>query len=930
MTRSAVSGFTEVATGEIAEIHTRFRHFRHDRTGAEAVFLLNADAVQTFSIAFRTYPTDSTGIAHVLEHCVLSGSRAYPIGRPFEELLKGSLQSYLNASTNPDFTIFPVASPHPQDFSNLVDVYLDAVFFPLLTEESFRREGWHQTADGSYQGVVLSELRGVYAASEYISAEQARRSLFRAGPYSHAHGGDPAQITDLTHAAMKHFHRRYYQPSNTLAAFSGVADIAGELRRLDRVFSQFERRPPPPLLTGSVISSRKIVTFGHSGGGPSCLALNWAFPRAKGRLAELAYDVLCEVVVGQPFAPLRRALIDGGYCTDIAEGRFLDDTAPPRLSVRLTGVDPERISDVERVTRETIEQVMRKGYGAQALAGAVNAVEFRCRDRGTWKRPHAVGLLQDLTKAWRLGRDPRLGLGFARELAEIRRQPAECFEAMMKTHLLDNPHFALVVLTPDGMPSKRARKVPSPPRPSNAARRKPQASTGIPHLTLQDLSPEPVALPLAREQVSGVPVLFHHRPTNGLTYVDLAFDLQGIAQLSCVALFGRIWLQSGTTCRSAQDMALRIGTETGGLSCQVVCPTMGKGQGAAAHLLLRARALTQQAPCLFDILGELLSEVEIPEPPQLAKLVASEIIRLRAQILPKAHEFLDRRLRAQINGAEQTDGLNYLQFLHDFQRVLRRDPDQARQRLEDLQRAIWCRKRLVISIIHDQSGSTDLLRRAERLIVSLSEGDRAKSADTLPVSKRSEAFIVPGEANFVGMAFDTRNQPACTASFAVALRWLETGWLRQRIRDENGAYGVLCRGDAMSGISTFLSYRDPHILPTLDVFSAAGQQLAHGISKEDLTRAIIATIGALERPRSPPDCGLQTLTDWLAGWTTEHRNGFRAAVLATEPDDLEDAGNVLSSAATSAHIVILGGKEALAQVLAQRPHLVTLNDLPGN
>lgn len=235
MTGDDFTGFTEVAARKIPEIATRARHFRHDKTGADAVFLLNADAAQTFAIAFRTHPAESTGVAHVLEHCVLSGSRAYPAEKPFVELLKGSLQSYLNASTFADFTIFPAASPHPIDFQNLVDVYLDAVFFPLLTKECFRREGWHLSADGTQQGVVLNEMKGMCASPVHMLAEHARRSLFAAGPFSHAYGGDPDRIPDLTHDGMKRFHRVSYHPSNALAAYSGAADIQGELRRLDRI-----------------------------------------------------------------------------------------------------------------------------------------------------------------------------------------------------------------------------------------------------------------------------------------------------------------------------------------------------------------------------------------------------------------------------------------------------------------------------------------------------------------------------------------------------------------------------------------------------------------------------------------------------------------------------------------------------------------------
>ncbi|HEY9039029.1 MAG TPA: insulinase family protein [Roseovarius sp.] len=925
------AGFTEIASCEIPELATRARHFRHGRTGADAVFLLNADAAQTFAISFRTPSADSTGVAHVLEHCVLSGSRAYPAEKPFAELLKGSLQSYLNASTFADFTIYPVASPHPTDFRNLVDVYLDAVFFPLLTEECFRREAWHLAADGTPQGVVLNEMRGMCASPVYLLADQARRSLFRTGPFSHAYGGDPDRITDLTHAAMTRFHRAHYHPSNALAAYSGVDDIQGELPRLDRIFSQFERCAPHLTPTGQVITAPRTLAISHAEAGPSRLALNWAFPAPDSRLTELACDILCEALVGQPFAPLRRGLIDGGHGTDVTEGRYCDDTWPPRLSIQLAGADADSTEGLLAVMRETMERLLQDGFDRHTLAGALNAVEFRNRDRSSRKRPHVVGLLLDVAKGWRLGRDPLHGLGFAPELAELRAKPAGFFEEMLKTHLLENPRFTLVALTPAAGTRKAPMRRPSDAVADDPAPQpKPRAAACIPRLALSDLSPGLVEDPMTVDQMGEVPVLLHQRQTNGLVYVDLALDLRGLPDLSCAALFARVLLRSGTARRSARDMANRIGAETGGLSCEVISAPLATGKGDATRLVLRGRALAEDAPSLFGIFGELLSEWQIPEPPYLSEIVRSEINRVRAQILPKAHEFLDRRLRRHDNAAEQTDGLTYLQFLHDFWSLIRRDPDQARQHLRESHAALACRKRLAIGITSGTSGAADLRRGAERLVGLVPAGAFIETPTCVAFPAHSEGFIVPGEANFVGMAVTPAASEALRpAALAVGLKYLETGWIRQKLREEGGAYGALCRGDLPGRPITFLSYRDPHILRSLDVFAAAGQQLERRISRDDLTRAIIATIGRLDRPLSPQESGLKALTDWLAGWSGERRAAFRAEVLATVGDDVQNIGKALIDAGKSAHIVLFGSKEVLSSALDQRPDLFEIRNLPG-
>ncbi len=925
------AGFTEVAAREIPELATRARHFRHDRTGADAVFLLNADRVRSFAISFRTPLADSTGVAHVLEHCVLSGSRAYPAEKPFAELLKGSLQSYLNASTFADFTIYPVASPHPADFDNLVEVYLDAVFFPLLTERCFGREGWHVAADGTRQGVVLNEMKGMWASARYVLAEHARRSLFRTGPFRHDYGGDPDRITDLTHARMTRFHHQAYHPSNALAAYSGVKDIPAELHRLDRVFSQFEPRAPYMTQPGHTITAPRTLVIRHAGAGASGVALNWAFPAPESRLMDLACDVLCEALVGQPFAPLRRALIDAGHCTDVMAARYCDDTWPPRLSIQIARADAGRIAEVQGTLRETMERLLQDGFDKQTLAGALTSVEFRNRDRGTWKRPHAIGLLLDVAKGWRLGRDPLHGLGFAPELAELRSKPAGFFEVMLNTHLLENPRFTMVASTPQA--STRTAPVCRPPDAAvggSAPQQQPPRGAGIPRLALDDLSPDPVDDIMTVDQAGAVPVLHHQRQTNGLAYVDLAFDLRGLPGLSCASILARILLQSGTARCSARDMARRIGSDTGGLSCVMASAPFLSGQGAADLLILRGRTFVDRVPNLLAILGELLGEWHIPEPGRLSEIVRSEIAGVSAQILPKAHEFLDMRLRRHGNAREQMDGLSYLRFLHDFQSLILRNPDQARQRLRDSHNSALSRKRLTISITSDGQGAADLRADIDGLLGQVAGGNPVVAQLCGPDLGRSEAFIVPGDANFVGMALAPgTTDAACQPALVVGLTHLETGWIREELRDEGGAYGALCRGGASDGIITFLSYRDPHVLRTIDVFAAAGQQLSRGMSRDDLDRAIIATIGKWDRPLSPPDSGLKALTDWITGWSGESRAAFRAEVLATGMTELKCVGEVLIEAATSASIAVFGPREMLTRALDQRPDLFRINGLPG-
>ncbi|MDO5757123.1 MAG: insulinase family protein [Rhodobacterales bacterium] len=928
--RDSSFGFTEIASGQIPELATRTRHFRHNKTGADAVFLLNSDAVQSFAIAFRTHPTDSTGVAHILEHCVLSGSRAYPFEKTFAELLKGSLQSYLNASTFADFTIFPAASPHPVDFGNLVDVYLDAVFFPLLTRETFRREGWHRAADGALQGVVLNEMKGMYASAFYVLADRARRSLFTAGPFSHDYAGDPERIPDLSHEAMRQFHQAYYCPSNSLVAYAGVDDIPRELSRLDSVFSQFPRSDAPPQCTSAVIASPRTLILGHAGGSPPQLALAWLLPAPEDRQASLAYDVLCEALIGQSFAPLRRGLIDAGHCTDVAEGRFCDDTFPPRLSIRLVGVRKGRTAEVMQFLRAAIRQVIRDGFDRQIIAAALNTVDFRRRDRASWKRPHAVSLLLDVAKGWRLGEDPVAGLAFSSALAKLRQKPAGFFEKMLTPLLLENPRFAMVYsssdpINPDLLKRPTRGEVPDTPLGDPPPPRVSAKTLGVPFLSLKELPRAPEEYIVSVDYIGSLPVLFHHRQTNGLAYVDVAFDLGGGADLASAAFFARVLLRSGAANRSARDMAHWMGVETGGIACEVVSAPLAQERGEASYLVLRARVFADKISDLFANLGELLSRWQIPERGHLAQIVSSELLRVRGQILPKAHEFIDRRLRRHVNAADQTDGLSYLQFLHDFHVLLEDDPDQAAERLRKSRNALLCLARLSIGITSDKRPEAHLSNIHENLVNALPVEILGKTGADTAVAQPSEGFIVASNANYVGTAFHMKQNGAIGA-LPVALKYLETGYVWQKIREEGGAYGALCRGSLSSGIITFLSYRDPHILRTVDVFEAAVQHLDVTMSAEDLSRAIIATIGALNRPLSPSASGLTCLINWLTGWTSTYRQSLYAGVLATRQKDIRDLEDILRNA--RGRVTVFADRDNLVHALERRPKLFNMRTLP--
>ncbi|SIT77464.1 insulinase family protein [Pontibaca methylaminivorans] len=914
MTRTAHPGFAGIERRDLPEIGARALHLRHIRTGADVIFLQDGDSTRSIAIALRTRPEDSSGVAHVLEHCVLSGSRAYPGAQPFADLLKTSLHSHLNAATFPDFTIYTAASFHPGDFRNLSDVYLDAVFFPLLREDDFDREGWHGGPGGAKGGIVLNEMRGFHASPDAQIEEFARRSLFRAGPGRHSEGGEADAIPALTVAGMRAFHRRFYHPSNALVAFAGAVDMAAELARLDRLFSDFAPAAAAPAGTGETIPAPRFLTLDHPGARHAQLALNRAFAPPETRFHELGLELLCEAVIGHPGAPLRRALADAGVCRSIREARYRDDTFPPRLAIRLDGIAPDRAEAASEMVEAALAGLARKGIAPQVAAAALDALELRLRDPATRKRPEPLARLLGAAKAWRAGRPPLAALGFAPEIASLRSRTAPILMDLLEREIVANPRRSVILMRP--APAAMARDLPPPtpaPRPQ-MGHDAPATPGSVPRLRRAALG-QPAPHPrMHAERVHGVPVLLCPRRTNGLVHIDLAFDAGG-AGLSLASLLGPVLVHGPAGRRIA---GLSVARQS----------VPGAAGGARGLLLLRARALPGQAAAVIRAVRRMLAPPESPPPPdRFARIIAAEIARIRAALLPRAHEFLDLRLRDP--AGDHMSGIEYLRFLHVLDALNGADPQAAAAAIGMARDTLITRTRLGIAVTWDGTDSDALLATVAELAAVLPGGQDnrapARPAPALPCAR--EGFSITGSASHIGMGLAPAAPPA---ALFVALRALETGWLRRKLRDRGGAYGVVCRGDREGGRCALLSYRDPNLLGTLDTMAGAGDALARGIGGQAVENAVISALGLLDRPLAVGEQGPAALADRLAGRDEAQRGRFRAEVLGLAAQEIRAAGDALSAAAANARIAILANAATLESALSERPGLFEVGRLPGS
>jgi Zn-dependent M16 (insulinase) family peptidase len=598
-------GFEKVWVRETPELRTRAELLRHSKTGAEMLSLSNDDENKVFGITFRTPPLDSTGVAHILEHSVLCGSRKFPVKEPFVELLKSSLKTFLNAMTYPDKTCYPVASQNAKDLYNLVDVYLDAVLYPRLNPFVFQQEGWHfevEEANGSllYKGVVFSEMKGAYSSPENLLAELSQQSLFPDTPYGFDSGGNPDEIPRLTFDLFKAFHETYYHPSNARIYFYGDDDPEDRLRIVNEYLKDFEYRK----VDSAVIRQRRLdqprrmtraFASGGNGehGGKGMLTLNWLLEETLDAELNLAFHMLEYILLGMPGSPLRKALIDSKLGEDLAGEGLGSDIREMYFSTGLKGMDPEKADRVEALILDTLSSLVTKGIDPHNVEAAQNTLEFTLRENNTGSYPRGLALMLRSLSTWLYDGDPLALIAFESPLESLKKKIStnrNLFEEMVDRYFLKNPHRTRLLLRPDpGMAKKqeesekqRLADIRASMNPSDfdqvlatAAELKeiqttpdsPEALATVPTLKLSDLSRFNKTIPLLPLKEKEAEILYHDLFTSGIAYLDLGFNLHALPQrtLPYLPLFGRALLEMGTETEDFVALSQRISRKTGGI-----------------------------------------------------------------------------------------------------------------------------------------------------------------------------------------------------------------------------------------------------------------------------------------------------------------------------------------------------------------------------
>ncbi|MCX7027871.1 MAG: insulinase family protein [Spirochaetes bacterium] len=949
----------------IPEIASTARLYVHDGTGARVLSVVNADENKAFGISFRTPPKKSDGVAHILEHSVLCGSDKYPVKEPFVELIKGSLNTFLNAFTYPDKTVYPLASTNLKDFRNLIDVYFDAVFHPLIAEDTFRQEGWHYEVDPEtgvldYKGVVFNEMKGAYSDPDDQHDDLCRRSLFPDTAYGLDSGGDPAIIPSLDYPTFKRFHETYYHPSNSYIFFYGDDEPDERLAIVERWLSPYSRLEIDslPALQKPFDTPLGKTAFYESEEAKAWTAVNWAFAGSEDPETKLARTILSHILIGTPASPLRVALIHSGLGEDLAGFGLEDDIRQGAFSAGLKGVSPENAPKVEAVVLETLAKLTADGIDPDAVAASMNTVEFALREKNTGRFPRGLAVMLEGLGEWLYGGNPMDALAFAEPLERIKRGVAagRYFEPLIGSSFLGNNHRSTVTLLPEAKAGTKLaeaeRKALDASKASmtqaelastaEAARRlkarqekpdSPEALATIPSLGLADLPSEPVPIPSERREAGDSILLFHDIPTCSILYLDIAFSLDFLSDelLPYVGLFGRVLLEMGAGDMDYIALSREIGKKTGGIGASTLTASKWRKPGTAARFILRSKTLASNADRLFKLLSKVLRETRIDDRERFRQIVLEEKAQAEASLIPSGHRVLSLRLRARFTEAdamsERIGGVEQLFFLRRLAERLDKDWKAVLSDLESVRAALINARGAVFNATIDAEAFSRIEPAMRVFMASLPAGPRKESAARGPLPGPAMEFLTaPTQVNFVGTAYPLGSGGARLGAFLVVKNYLDTTFLWENVRVKGGAYGGFSSFDLNSGLFIFLSYRDPNLEKTIEVFSKAGDFLGKlNISREELTRSIIGTIGGVDAYLLPDAKGFTSLVHFLTGYTYEDRQAMRKEILSASPEDFKALSAAL--AATTARSGALSSRqriEALPAALKTKSETTTI------
>ena len=955
-------GFSVLGIEQIPDIRVTAYEIEHEKTGAKVLHLHCDDPENLYAIGFRTPPTDSSGVAHILEHSVLAGSEKYPLKDVFNELAKGSLQTFINAFTYPDKTIYPVASRIRTDFFNLARVYTDLVLRPRLLKETFFQEGHHLEFEDpediksrlTISGIVFNEMKGVYSSPNALMYKPIQEGLYPNTTYAFDSGGDPETIPSLSYEAFKEFHRTFYSPTNARFFLYGNIPTADHLVFLKEMLSGFDRVQADSSIQGQPMWRKPSRTHSYYPVGKeedlkkkTAINVAWMVADNTDHETVLLLQVVSEALIGSAAGPLRKALIDSGLGEDLSPVTGLEqDLKQVAFIVGLRGSDPEKAGRVETLVLETLMQTAKSGFDEDLISGALHQVEFHGKEIVRTHMPYAIRLMARVYHTWLYDGDPLVGLKFSGIIDKIRKKweyEPTLFQEVVRNWFLDNPHRLLSVTEPsksyaeererafrekmvhlkNSFSTKKLENIRSAAASLRKGQMEPdtaEALATLPKLKLSDIPTTIETVPTTKTTISDIPAMEHDIFANRIAYLDLAFDVSDVPEdlQPYLPLLGELTTGMGAAGMGYEEMAKRMALKTGGLGYRLATGMTTDGKNNWQKIIFRIKALHRNVPDAVKIVSDIVTKGDLSNETRMRDVIAETRNRLHSSVVPSGHAFARRTAAAALSVPayrdEQWKGRGQLQLLSRISDRFEGQKSDLRERIARLRHMVFRRAGLILNLTGDSEGLSLLSEAVAQLAHGLPMGGDRQTSSVPELHPVYAGIGIPAEVCYVARVFPAPTYAeALSAALLVLSKELSSGYLYKRIRVQGGAYGGMSQYDPLGGNFSFLSYRDPNLVKTLKVYDKAVELASQKrMEAEELQKAIIGTIGSLDEPMDPSSKGYTALIRDFAGFSDKDRQKFRNQVLETSSESLIEAANrYLVPAGESSAVAVYADAERL-------------------
>lgn len=933
---------------------------RHKKSGARIAILSNNDDNKVFYIGFRTPPEDETGVPHIIEHTTLCGSKKFPVKDPFIELAKGSLNTFLNAMTYPDKTVYPVASCNDQDFKNLMDVYLDAVFNPNITkyEEIFKQEGWHYELTGKddelkINGVVYNEMKGAYSSPDEVLSSQIYRSLFPDNTYSKDSGGNPEYIPKLTYEAYLDFYHKYYHPSNSYIYLYGDMDVVERLEWLDKEYlslydykkvnSEINKQPAFDEIKN--VEAQYSITMDDTQENKTYLSYNRVVGDTLDEMLYQAFDVLDYALVSSPGAPVKQALIDAGIGDDVY-GSYDAGILQPVFSFVAKNANASQADEFESIIENTLKEVVKTGINKEALLAGINSSEFKFREADFGQFPKGLLFGLNCLDSWLFDdMKPFIHLECLGTFAKLRKAvDTDYFEKLIQEYLLDNTHGSSVTVKPKrGLGNEREEALAKELSDYKASlsdeeikkliedtehlkkyQEEPSSDEDLrklPMLTRADMKKNAMPFSNIEDELLDVKVVRHDIESNGIDYISFLFDAGDFAQseLGYLGFFTNALGLVSTEKYSYTDLANATNIYTGGISTGTAShPDIKDRNNFVFKFEVKLKVLEKNLDKALELMEQMLLSSDFTDTKRLGELVAQIKARLQANLSSSGHLVAAMRSMSSFSRyalyQDELKGIAFYRSICHIEKELSESPKNVSDKLAAIAKKLFARNRMLISFTGNNEAYGNAKPSLEKVIAGFNKMSAVGNQAEVHFNTAKEAFIDASQIQYVAKTGDF----ICEGyEYTGALRLLRIilsyDYLWINVRVKGGAYGCM-NTFLRSGESYFVSYRDPNLSDTLDVYDRIPEYIkSFSPDERDMTKYIIGTFSALDTPMNPEAKGSRSLSAYLEGITYEQIQKERNEILNAQPEDIRRLADLVEAVLKKDSICVIGNENMIKE-----------------